>query len=98
MRLVGLFGIIPYGNMRGATKNRTHELDDAHTGGIEQFGHQAGGALQPREKGCRFPQAENHRQFRRALGADDLAHVAQRHLQDMFVEKDDGIERLILGR
>jgi hypothetical protein len=75
---------------------QTQAIHQPQARAVEQSGHEPEGLLQSLDQAGDFVLRENHGQFARSLGASELAEVAEVDLQYVFVQEDDGIERLIL--
>jgi len=64
---------------------------------VEQRGHEPEGWIEDIKQAGDFLPAENDGQFARPFGAGELAEVAQVELEDVLVEKHEGVEGLVLG-
>src|SRR5437867_2674388 len=71
---------------------------EPQAGPIEKRGHDAGDALEAREDRVDFRPREDDREPRRAPGPYDALEPGEPRTQHLVVQKEEGRERLVLGR
>lgn len=70
---------------------------EAHAGAVEKTRHEERKSLQVQEQAADFLPGEDDGESARAFGRLELRQLSDGNVQNVLIEEDDGVERLILG-
>lgn len=76
---------------------QSHTLHQSQAGAVEQAGHQPERAIEAAENRLDFGFCEDEGQLGRRFRVGNIAEPVQRLFENIFIEKQDGAEGLILG-